>query len=249
MKDDLSPDARSIVEGSRSGEVLSRAARDRMKRGVLLRLSTMGAATAASGTAAGMSIATKLTLAALAATVLGGGAFSVWEMRRPVATPPALARPSSSPRDSAANLRLPAAPGKDVLAPAAHPPASDVAHHEAAKKSGKRALTALPSPSAPSAAAGPLDPEPELQVLRQAREDLRAGLPESAYRRLVDYDRQHGQGVLAQERHAFSVIAFCKWRPGSEARARAAEFLRSAPESPLAERVRSECESSPGPRR
>jgi outer membrane protein assembly factor BamD (BamD/ComL family) len=81
-------------------------------------------------------------------------------------------------------------------------------------------------------------------VLRQAREDLRAGLAESAYRRLADYDRQHGHGVLGQERQALAVIALCKWRPGSEAQARAAEFLRNTPESPLADRVRSECEIS-----
>jgi len=91
-----------------------------------------------------------------------------------------------------------------------------------------------------AAVIAPLDAE--LRVLRHAREDLRAGLPGDAYRRLVDYDRSHGNGGLAQERQALSAIALCQWRPGLEAQARAAAFLRDAPESPLADRVRSACD-------
>jgi hypothetical protein len=236
---DLSPEARAIVEGSRNADVLSHADRDRLKQGVLLRLATVGVATATTGTAAGMSIAAKLTLTAIAATVLGGAAFSVWEMRRPEKTSAAVARHSTLPADSPAPQ--PAVTGKETLAPA-DSPAPEAVHHDAIKKNIKRALGPMPSATAPSAAALPMDPEPELRVLRQAREDLRAGQPESAYRRLADYDRQHGTGVLTQERQALAVIALCKWRPGAEAQARATEFLRTTPESPLGDRVRSECE-------
>jgi len=88
--------------------------------------------------------------------------------------------------------------------------------------------------------------DPELEVLRQAREDLRQGLAERAYQRLVDFDRRHGSGVLGQERQALSAIALCQWRPGPEAQARVAKFLRTAPESPLAERVRLACERASG---
>ena len=87
----------------------------------------------------------------------------------------------------------------------------------------------------------PRDPEPELRALREARDDLRAGRPASAYRRLDAFDRHGGGGMLAQERSALSAIALCQWQPGPQARARAAEFLRSSPESPLAIRVRSAC--------
>jgi hypothetical protein len=73
---------------------------------------------------------------------------------------------------------------------------------------------------------------------------LQRGQPEVAYRRLSDYDREHGQGVLMQERLALKAIALCRWRPGSDAQTRAAQFLRSAPESPLANRVRSACEAT-----
>ena len=56
-----------------------------------------------------------------------------------------------------------------------------------------------------------------------------------------------GGGMLAQERSALSAIALCQWQPGPEAQARAAEFLRSSPESPLATRVRSACARLPRP--
>ncbi len=78
--------------------------------------------------------------------------------------------------------------------------------------------------------------------MREAREELRAGRPESAYRRLDEYGRQHSGGMLAQERKALLAIALCQWQPGPEAQTRASEFLRNSPESPLASRVRSACE-------
>jgi hypothetical protein len=58
--------------------------------------------------------------------------------------------------------------------------------------------------------------------------------------------RDHGSGVLGQERQALSAIALCQWRPGPEAQARVAKFLRNAPESPLADRVRLACERASG---
>ena len=84
----------------------------------------------------------------------------------------------------------------------------------------------------------------ELTVLRQAQADLRAGLPASALRRLADYDRRFGRGALEEERQAVAAIARCQVDPGSAAEIQAARFLRSAPESPLAERVRSACQKS-----
>ena len=112
-----------------------------------------------------------------------------------------------------------------------------------AKKMGKRVTApANPSPAATPAVA--FDPEPELRVLREAREDLRAGRPERAYRRLDEYGRQNGAGMLTQERKALSAIALCRWQPGPEALARASEFLRNSPDSPLAKRVRSTCEKT-----
>jgi hypothetical protein len=139
----------------------------------------------------------------------------------------------------------PVAKPKEAIVPVERMPI-DMGGSEHAKKIAKRpTVTAAtnPSPAAPPVAAP--DPEPELRVLREAREDLRAGRPENAYRRLEDYGRQHSVGMLTQERKALSAIALCHWQPGPEAQAHASEFLRASPDSPLAKRVRSACEKTP----
>jgi hypothetical protein len=235
---DLSPEARTLVDICRSPGVLTRTDRDRIKRGVLLRVATVGTATASTGTAAAMSLASKITLMAVAATVVGGGASALWALRAPTAVPRVLAGDSSPSTHPVPAVPAPAAMPNAVVP---HPPAlsADPGRPDRAKKTIKRPAAVPAIPSASSAAA-PL--AFELKVLRQAQEDLRAGLPENAYQRLADFDRHHGSGVLAQERHALSAIALCQWRPGNEARIRAQEFLRDTPESPLANRVRLACE-------
>jgi hypothetical protein len=235
---DLSPEARDLLETSRDAAELTRAERERIKRGVLVQVATLGAATATAGTAAAMSLASKITLVAVSAAVLGGGAVTLWAARERAATSPVVAQDSRSPRKAAAALPPPNLPQGEVTvaSPSANPNSS-----EGGKKPSKRSsVTAAPTTgSAATAAIAPLDPE--LEVLRQAREDLRQGLAESAYRRLVDFDQSHGGSVLGQERQALSAIALCQWRPGPEAQALVAEFLRNTPESPLAERVRLAC--------
>jgi hypothetical protein len=97
--------------------------------------------------------------------------------------------------------------------------------------------------SAPAPAPDSLNPE--LTVLRQAQEDLRAGLAARALRRLVEYQRRIGnKGALAEERRAIAAIALCSVSPGPAARVQAERFLQRAPESPLAERVRTACQKS-----
>jgi hypothetical protein len=133
-------------------------------------------------------------------------------------------------RRPAATLELPAASPASSAAVDARQPDPDKAINEPPEK---------PAPAATHVV--PPDPEAELRALREARDDLRAGRPASAYRRLDDFDRQRGGGMLAQERNALLAIALCQWQPGTQAQARAAEFLRTSPESPLAIRVRSAC--------
>ena len=84
--------------------------------------------------------------------------------------------------------------------------------------------------------------DPELTLLRQAQEDLRAGVPAQALRRLDEYDRRFGKGTLNEERRAIGAIALCQTHPGPAAQAQAERFLRAAPQSPLAGRVRSACQ-------
>ena len=165
------------------------------------------------------------------------------------ASPAVVAAPASAPARTPAS-----APRVAVAAPASAParrpaataevvaaPASSTAIDSRPRDPGKTINEPPENPAPATTPVVPPDPEPELRALREARDDLRAGRPASAYRRLDDFARQRGGGMLAQERSALSAIALCQWQPGPQAQARAAEFLRSSPESPLAIRVRSAC--------
>ena len=238
---ELGPSAREMVETHRRGKVLARADRERMKQKLMLRVATLGVGTAATSTAVGMSLASKIALVALGVTAVAG-TFSMWALRG--RAPAGVVSPTQSSQSS-----LPLAPETIEPTPAASPEDSflpadsaDTGRIEHVKKASKRPAVAAATPSPAVVPAAPPDPEPELRVLREAREDLRADRSESAYRRLDDYGRQHSEGMLAQERRALSAIALCEWKPGPEAQTHAAEFLRNSPESPLAKRVRSACD-------
>lgn len=287
---DLSPAARELVESHRRDKMLTHADRARIKQKLMLRVSTVGATTAVAGTAAGMSLASKVVLVAVGvAGVAGTSSFSVWALRArapthvaPIATSVRgttdVVGPASDP--SATPMVAPAAPGRTPASvPMARPgrtaaalagaprrgPAAtsiptvaaapissasaDSRHRDHVRKIDDRPLAS--APESPLAAATPVaspvvlpDPERELRVLREARDDLRAGRPASAYHRLDDFERERGGGMLAQERSALSAIALCRSQPGPDAQARAAGFLRRSPESPLAARVRSACEQA-----
>ena len=98
------------------------------------------------------------------------------------------------------------------------------------------AIVNAPSPAAESLAS-------ELNLLRQAQDDLRLGLPAQALRRLEAFDRHFPRAKLDQERQAIEAIASCQLHPGPAATARAQRFLQQAPLSPLAARVRSACQA------
>ena len=237
---ELGPTAREMVETHRRGKVLARADRERIKQNLMLRVATLGATTVATGSAVGMSLVSKIALVALGVTVVAGaGTFSLWALRGRAPAGVTSPTQSSLPRAPETIEPAPAASPEDSFLPA---DSADTGRIEHVKKASKRPAVAAANPSPAVVLAAPLDPEPELRVLREAREDLRADRSESAYRRLDDYGRQHSGGMLAQERRALSAIALCEWKPGPEAQTRAADFLRTSPESPLAKRVRSACD-------
>ena len=238
---DLSPEARTLVNAGRNPGVLTRADRDRIKRGVLLRVATVGTATASTGTAATVSLASKIAWVAVTGVVVGSVAVSPWVLRGPSAVPRVVPVHPSPKRNPAPAVPAPAATPEDVVTT---PPA--LSADPGRPHSAKKTTTQRPAATGASTSSAVASLNPELKVLRQAREDLRAGRPESAYRRLVEFGRHHGNSMLAQERHALSAIALCQWRPGNEAQMRAQEFLRDAPESPLANRVRLTCKKSNG---
>jgi len=87
--------------------------------------------------------------------------------------------------------------------------------------------------------------EEEISLLREAHEALRAAQPERALDLLEEHAQRFPRGALEQERRAMRAIALCQAKPGAAARLEADHFLRSAPESPLVERVRSVCDVRP----
>ena len=117
---DLGPDVQSLLEAARGAEAPTRADRARIKHAVLLRAATVGAASAVSTAAGGaiaMTLATKVTVAALAVVVVGGGSVSLWAWKEHTAPP---AASSHAAQSHAAWRRAPPAPvARPVVAPEA----------------------------------------------------------------------------------------------------------------------------------
>ncbi|HEX2657375.1 MAG TPA: hypothetical protein VHU40_03855 [Polyangia bacterium] len=279
---DLGPEAREFIEAHRSAGRLTSADRARIKQKLMLRVSTVGATTAVAGTAAGMSLGSKIVLMTVTAIGLAGaGTFSVWAVRqraRAPVMPTAIAVPTAAniaPAEPMPEAEAPsqAAPvvsrvvvpsslpqarsqAAPVRARASRPPVTVTATSGTARAPLPQAGLGDPPSEARPKASPPespppattqveaADPQVELRAVREARDELRAGRPASAYRRLNDFDRRSPGGMLTQERSALAAIALCQSRPGPDAQARAAEFLRRAPDSPLAPRVRSACKAS-----
>ena len=251
---DLGPETRALLEAARGAEAPTRADRARIKHAVLLRVATVGAASAvstAAGGAVAMTLATKVTVAALTVAVLGGGSVSLWAWKARTAPPTAsLHRTASRYPASRTSAALPTRPAPEapvvVEEPRPKPLPPEVRRREVVRSEARPAeaasLPVVERAPAPSPALDSLDPE--LTVLRQAQEDLRVGLPAQALRRLAEYDRRFGKGTLNEERRAIGAIALCQAHPGPAAQAQAERFLRAAPQSPLAGRVRSACQKS-----
>jgi len=201
---DLGPEARSILEAARGAEAPTRADRQRIKHAVLLRVATLGAVSTTAGGAVAMSLAAKVTVAALTVAVLGGGSVTLLVRKERAAQPPvASARVASRTAHVSPSrpVAVPEAPAV-VEEPSAKPVLPEVRRREVARPE-VRPAEPVSAPvtevtPAPVPALNSLDPE--LTVLRQAQEDLRAGLPAQALRRLSEYDRRFGKGAL--ERNA-----------------------------------------------
>ena len=248
---DLGHEARTLLETARGAESLSRENRARIKRGVLLRAAVVGATSTVTGGAVAMSMATKITLVVVTVTALGGGSMALRTWKGRIAEPPTTRTHATTTKPTLVT-EAHTAEGKTLPVPteaeALLNPRAETRRRDAIRTASHRPETSgtPAAESAPARVPAPaLDPlDPELTVLRLAQEDLRAGLPARALRRLAEYDRRFGKGALEEERRAISAIALCSVRPGPAARAQSERFLQSAPASPLAERVRAACEKS-----
>jgi hypothetical protein len=78
----------------------------------------------------------------------------------------------------------------------------------------------------------------EVQLLRQAQQAIGQGQPSRALELLREHAQKHPKGVLSQERAGVQAIALCQAGSGTQ---QAEAFLKSNPNSPLAERMRAAC--------
>jgi len=100
-------------------------------------------------------------------------------------------------------------------------------------------LTAPPAP-APSVRRAP---DPELELVRAAEEDLHRGNPGRALEILAEHERRFPDGMLWEEREVTRILALCQIGNAAAARAQAQRFIVRAPASPFADRVRQGCAS------
>jgi hypothetical protein len=117
------------------------------------------------------------------------------------------------------------------------------AQKQASEPAQKRAVarTAIVQPLVPEPSS-PLSPlEQELALLNEAQAALRAHQPAQALAQLERHAQAFPTGFMAQERQAARALALCELGRKSEARALAAQFVRSWPASPLVSRMNEVC--------
>jgi len=233
--------ARALVDAARDADRPTQVDRDRIRRGLAVQIAAGAVAASTVAVAGTLSAATKVALVVATVAVVGGGSIAARRMWR---------SPDSHKTGHAAHV-VPSgeqnvAGGMPVAAPerlaaTATPPAAPVAIEARAARIDKPRKRPIPTttemPQLPAEDAL----NAEVALLGRAREELRLGRPARALDLLAEYDRRFGNGVLGEERRAIAAIANCQAHPGSQARAQAEAFLRSAPSSPLAERVRATC--------
>jgi hypothetical protein len=182
---------------------------------------------------------------ALCASVLGGALALGWPGGQTASQPASVQRQAA--RASRPERVQPLAAPAPTEAPAqrAAPPAPELApplprEERAAQKPGHAANVAAREPVAPARAAGPRNTLAlELSLLGDAQAALRAGRPERALVLAREHETRFPAGVLREERLGIETLSECVL--GHQEPARAQAFLRTAPDSPLAARVRKAC--------
>jgi hypothetical protein len=243
----LSPEARALIEAGRAADEPSPEARVRGDAAVRVALAMQGmtdlppleppagivpstTVSTTVSTTAGSGVGVKLALGASAAALVTASLFAVYAPAR--APAPAPARPAKVATSTEA----------------AQQPISldDVVRVSERERQREQVAPVQPRTRARAARRGPLAIDAEVRLIAAADDLVRAQRFEDALRVLDGHARRFPRGALREERRALGLLALCGATPGPRARQRSAEFLRSAPRSVLASRVRAACTSTAG---
>jgi hypothetical protein len=249
---ELSSDARAILDAGRDADGARDLERARVRRALIAKIAIGGGATlAASSTAAasGTSVATSGAVAGSVAATgsaavgtsvavgfplakilvplaimfgAGVGGTVAWRSQQRVVAPVVVATPVVA--QAAPVLAPVVAQAAPVLAPVRAVHHAHVAAPARVETSTNRLAE-------------------ETALLAESNAELRGGDAHRALSLLDDYDRRYPGGVLREEVLATRVIARCQLglTPDATSRQAADLFLRRHPASPLAPRVRSSC--------
>lgn len=254
MSDELSPDARSIIDAGRAGDDPTEADRARVRAALMISLAG-GAGAAAAAAGASKSTWTAAALAKLlAGLTVAGAVVGVISIALTRGEAPAAVQGATGAGFPAREVAEAAGSLAPSLLPSSAPQAlaGDVDETTSSASSGAARGQSAPRPAAsisikPSASAGPYAAsstlEDETKKLRAAHAAMLSGDPERAIALLEEQSTAYARGELRQERAAARVLALCQAGRAAEASAEAARFLRENPTSPLADRVRASCAS------
>jgi len=244
QSDELSPQARTLLEVGRDADLPSANDRARVRTKLALQLAGAAAGAAAGKATAQLAVGSKVGAgtftgkALLAVAVLGVVGVGASVALRSSHDASDASRPARVERTLQASE-----PGPS---PVAGPAQLGAAPSVPEATSAAPARPTPPSARAPAAHAAPrnvdhdwaADLQAEVSLLAQAQRALAAGDPDAALEHLAQHRAQFPKGALNQERRAASAIAHCQ--AGRLARGRA--LLADLPEdSPLSARAEETC--------
>lgn len=260
---ELNDDARALIDVARAAEEPTTEDRMRVHGALVVRVAALaGASTVVSATAGAAATGTAATATAGATGWASAALMGKWMLMGALATTAVgtgvLAARGELGSESVSPVHATAARWSERVVPeriaaGAATPEDDGEAASADTESADDGQAEAPSPSAARPSAGgagaaaseapsPLDSE--LALLREAQQHMQSGRADRALQLLDQHQVDHADGVLSQERQAARVFALCQLGRVAEARAAAAAFLRGAPNSPLADRVRGACGGS-----
>ncbi len=228
--DELSPGARALLDAAQGGDEPVPTDAVRVRQRVLMRIgsASFGAAlfTLSVERAKALLGAALPKFVAVALIAVGGSAlYQHWKVSAGKAQSPvtvaAPAAPPGTPAPAAPLTPEPAAsPAPEPIATASKPPTvAKETHHDSL--------------------------EAEMRWVRAADVALRSGDVGLALSLLNQHARECPNGLLTEEREGLRVVAACQGGPSPVVQRAASRFLRRAPRSLIAGRVRAACPALP----